>query len=338
MSPSRSHSRLFFALAAATPESVVLLGAQPSGPEVEYGWIEVGEAFAPPHAGAFQVRGFQEKPPLLLAQNLFQSGSLWNTFVMVGYARAFLDLAFAFVPTLTEILASTQVNPGRGAETRIAGAVYHWIGTTDFSRQVLAPQVDAVVYAVEDLVATALKGVTLTLMGAGNPLPTYSAADPVAMLTAIRKLLRDRGVPTSGLNLVVGTQVYADLLSTAKIMDVSQSASTAALREGNVGSVRGFTVVESTRVDDGEIIAFHRDAFTLAVRAPIVPAGASFGQSLSERGFSLRYLRDYDAVHTVDRSIVSTFAGVAALPFKSVNRSTGALTDVVPAIHVQAIA
>ena len=208
----------------------------------------------------------------------------------------------------------------------------------DFSRQVLAPQVDAVVYAVEDFVATALKGVTLTLMGAGNPLPTYSAADPVAMLTAIRKLLRDRGVPTSGLNLVVGTQVYADLLSTAKIMDVSQSASTAALREGNVGSVRGFTVVESTRVDDGEIIAFHRDAFTLAVRAPIVPAGASFGQSLSERGFSLRYLRDYDAVHTVDRSIVSTFAGVAALPFKSVNRSTGALTDVVPAIHVQAIA
>ncbi|HSM77801.1 MAG TPA: sugar phosphate nucleotidyltransferase [Bryobacteraceae bacterium] len=128
-----------FALAAATPESVVLLGAQPSGPEVEYGWIEVGKALAPPHAGAFQVRRFQEKPPLLLAQNLFQSGSLWNTFVMVGYARAFLDLAFAFVPTLTEILASTQVNPGRGAETRIAGAVYHWIGTTDFSRQVLVP-------------------------------------------------------------------------------------------------------------------------------------------------------------------------------------------------------
>ena len=79
------------------------------------------------------------------------------------------------------------------------------------------------------------------------------------------------------------------------------------------------------------------DRHTVA-RAPIVPAGASFGQSLSERGFSLRYLRDYDAVHTVDRSIVSTFAGVAALPFKSVNRATGVLTDVVPAIHVQAIA
>lgn len=208
-----------------------------------------------------------------------------------------------------------------------------------FASQVLAPQVDAVVYAVEGLVATALNGVTLTPLDGSVPgLVAYDADNPVALFTGLRRALRERGVPQTNVRVVVGTAVYADLLEAKAIVDASQSASTAALREGNVGSLRGFTVVESTRVDDGAVIAFHRDAFTLAVRAPIVPAGATFGQSLSERGFSLRYLRDYDAIHTVDRSIVSTFAGVTALPFKKIDHSAGTVVDVSAAIRVQPIA
>jgi hypothetical protein len=187
-----------------------------------------------------------------------------------------------------------------------------------FAAQVLAPQVDAVVDFCENEVASLLNGVA-----EWNDLataPAYDPANPVKTLTAIRKRLRDNGVPQSGLNLVVGTSVYADLLEANAIQDASQSGSTAALREGNVGRVRGFNVIESTRVADGDIIAFHRDAITLAVRAPIVPQGASFGQSLSKGGFSLRYLRDYDVTKTVDRSMVSTFVGAAQVPMKKVVR------------------
>jgi len=64
------------------------------------------------------------------------------------------------------------------------------------------------------------------------------------------------------------------------------------------------------------------------VRAPIVPQGASFGATESSNGFSLRYLRDYDVNTTRDRSLVSTFAGVAAMPFYAIDRATGAVEAV----------
>ncbi|QOP65136.1 major head protein [Arthrobacter phage Phives] len=193
----------------------------------------------------------------------------------------------------------------------------------DFSKQVLSVQVDAVVDSVEEEVATALRGVTL------DTGVKWDEANPVKTFTEIRKILRKRGVPQTGLNVVVGTNVYGALLDAKAITDASESGSTAALRDGNVGQIRGFQIVESTRVDDDEIIAFHRDAFTLAVRAPIVPAGASFGQSVSSGGYSLRYLRDYDVTKTMDRSMVSTFAGVAEMPLYKVVRDYDAKTATV---------
>lgn len=193
------------------------------------------------------------------------------------------------------------------------------LNITNFAAQVLAPQVAAVVDFCEEEVASIIRGITEWNDAATAPV--YDPANPVATLTAIRKRLRDNGVPQSGLNLVVGTRVYADLLEQNAIMDASASGSTAALRDGNVGRVRGFNVVESTRVDEDDIVAFHKDAITLAVRAPVVPAGAAFGQTVADKGFSLRYLRDYDVTKTVDRSLVSTFVGAATLPMKRIVRN-----------------
>ena len=127
-----------FASADARPESIVLLGAQPNAPEVEYGWIEVGEVVGP-HPGLFRVAGFQEKPPLRVAEHLLRSGSLWNTFVMVGHVNAFLDLALASVPGLMRALRSAPVFSASDSETRIAEWLYDRIDPVDFSRQVLSP-------------------------------------------------------------------------------------------------------------------------------------------------------------------------------------------------------
>lgn len=187
----------------------------------------------------------------------------------------------------------------------------------DFSSQVLRPQMEAVVDKVENTVADVL------MAEAADASIPWDAADPVKTFTAIRKALRKRGVPETGLNVVVGVDVYAALLDAKALTDASESGSTAALREGAVGRLRGMTVVESTRVPDGEIFAFHRNAFTLAVRPPLVPAGASFGSTVREGGFGLRYLRDYDADHTQDRSIVSTFVGAAKMPLYKVVRDYG---------------
>jgi len=81
-----------FDIAAQHPGSVVLLGEPPRGPEVEYGWIEPGPSVGGACGVSFRVRGFCEKPSFDVAMDLLRRGCLWNTFVMVGHVRGFLEM------------------------------------------------------------------------------------------------------------------------------------------------------------------------------------------------------------------------------------------------------
>jgi mannose-1-phosphate guanylyltransferase len=122
-----------FEIAEERTESVVLLGAEPNRAEVEYGGIEIGESSGG-HAGLYRVEGFQEKPAPALDQTLLRRGSLWNTFVMVGHVRAFLEMAWATVPRFMEVMDSTEVGSRPGAEIRIPDSIYEQIALMDFSR------------------------------------------------------------------------------------------------------------------------------------------------------------------------------------------------------------
>lgn len=182
------------------------------------------------------------------------------------------------------------------------------LNLADFSRQVLRPQVDAVVEKVEAAVATAIRNIPI------NTSVKWDAAHPEKTFTAIRKALRLRGVPQNGIQCVVGVNVYAALLDANLLVDASSSGSTEALREGQIGRLRGFTIAESTRVGDDEIIAFHRDAFSLTVKAPVAPAGAAFSAAVTGNGYALRYLRGFDITVANERSLVDTMYAVVTLP------------------------
>lgn len=130
---------LAFEIAQERPQCVLLLGAQPRGPEVEYGWIELGETASGAGTDAFHVTAFHEKPSIAVAERLLRRGSLWNTFVMVGHVRAFLELAWAGVPGLLEALRTDQPLTLSGGEAQVTDRLYDQIDSTDFSRQVLAP-------------------------------------------------------------------------------------------------------------------------------------------------------------------------------------------------------
>jgi mannose-1-phosphate guanylyltransferase/mannose-6-phosphate isomerase len=117
-----------------------MLRLEPKSPEVEYGWIEVGEMIGG-RSGQFQVGAFREKPPLPQAEALLKTGSLWNTFVMVGRVSAFLEIGRATVPGLLQVLESWQETT-TSEEMRIPDAVYNRIASTDFSRQVLSAATD----------------------------------------------------------------------------------------------------------------------------------------------------------------------------------------------------
>ena len=115
-------------------ESVILIGAEPQSAEVGYGWIEPGEPFAsesqPP---LLRVSGFWEKPPLARARELMKIGGLWNTFVTVGHASAFLELLYSTIPDTVVKIA------GALARDDLDGA-YLDLDTIDFSMAVLSRQ------------------------------------------------------------------------------------------------------------------------------------------------------------------------------------------------------
>jgi mannose-1-phosphate guanylyltransferase len=127
-----------FEVAAQHPGAVVLLGASPQGPEVEYGWIELG----PPVHGAggvwSRVRGFFEKPSFHAARELLARGSLWNTFVMVGHVRGFLEMVNA---SLAEVLGRLRESRlWAGVEVHVQDSLYDRVPAIDFSREVLSVQ------------------------------------------------------------------------------------------------------------------------------------------------------------------------------------------------------
>jgi mannose-1-phosphate guanylyltransferase len=124
-----------FGIAAQRSGSVVLLGARPHGPEVEYGWIELG-----PSAGdsSFHVRGFWEKPAVDVARELLERGSLWNTFVMVGHVRSLLEMVNSALGALLQTFRKSQM--WAGSEVHIQDSLYDRIPSVDFSREVLSVQ------------------------------------------------------------------------------------------------------------------------------------------------------------------------------------------------------
>lgn len=75
------------------PDQIALLGIQPEGPEVEYGWIAPADPL--PNAdesGARKVGRFLEKPDREAAVAFYENGYLWNTFVSVLKASTLLAL------------------------------------------------------------------------------------------------------------------------------------------------------------------------------------------------------------------------------------------------------
>jgi mannose-1-phosphate guanylyltransferase len=126
-----------FNLSQRRPDSVILVGAKPSGPDVEYGYIDVGESVHGTH-DSFRVQAFHEKPCLPLAQLLVERGALWNTFVMVGKVLAFLEMICSAMPGIVQTFQRALPLHARDEELRIADSLYAGIPITDFSRQVLA--------------------------------------------------------------------------------------------------------------------------------------------------------------------------------------------------------
>jgi mannose-1-phosphate guanylyltransferase len=128
-----------FDLTEVNSRSVILLGATPKQPEVEYGWIEPGADVATRFGHHLMpVKRFWEKPSYQEAEGLWAQGCLWNTFVMVGRASAFVEMIQRAVPNMYRAFEPILALPNPEMEAEMMQSVYEKLPIADFSREVLS--------------------------------------------------------------------------------------------------------------------------------------------------------------------------------------------------------
>jgi mannose-1-phosphate guanylyltransferase len=121
------------------PDWLVLLGAPPTDPDPDYGWIEPGKRLGwAGHGSVHQVRGFREKPSEESARRLFTLGCLWNTFIFTAGVEALVEAGRACVPLLHDRLLRVGVFAGTQYEPWALRQAYLFAPAADFSRSVLA--------------------------------------------------------------------------------------------------------------------------------------------------------------------------------------------------------
>jgi hypothetical protein len=85
------------------------------------------------------------------------------------------------------------------------------------------------------------------------------------------------------------------------------------LASGQAGQVAGLTVIESNRLTANEVAAFHKDAFTLAVKAPAAPRDGNGAAARAENGLPVRVYLGFDHRNGQHVSLMNTFAGTEAM-------------------------
>ncbi|MEU6056979.1 hypothetical protein [Streptomyces sp. NPDC047097] len=131
-------------------------------------------------------------------------------------------------------------------------------------------------------------------------------------LIRAREVLNKLRVPKEGRTLLVGSGWENELLSDPDLnlaSHVGESEAVSALREATLGRRYGFNIISSDELPADFAVAMVSSAFIFATGAPSVPGSVPFGASASYKDIALRWIRDYDSAHLMDRSIVNTYKG-----------------------------
>lgn len=182
---------------------------------------------------------------------------------------------------------------------------------SDFTAQVLDPLTQVVGEGAEAVLATEMNA----FPASATITPAADGSDLHDAILEARMTLNKRNVPQAGRVLAVSPEIEMLLLQDPqnRLVRYDASGSPEALRNATIGKLYGNVVVVANELTALSFIMFTREAFTFVMRAPVVPAGVTFGQSVAYEGLALRFIRDYDSAFLQDRAIVSTFAGAETL-------------------------
>jgi mannose-1-phosphate guanylyltransferase len=123
-------------VAARMRDTVVMLGATPTEPDPELGYLQLGATIVDvPIVRA--VDSFVEKPSMHHAAELTEQGALWNTMVTCGTVDALWELGRATEPRLLDILDSFVPLVGTIDEEDAIEYIYRAYLPVSFSRDML---------------------------------------------------------------------------------------------------------------------------------------------------------------------------------------------------------
>lgn len=183
---------------------------------------------------------------------------------------------------------------------------------SDFSRQVLLPQVSAVAYKLEDLVADLVDSPAYDEVLAVDPSDTFPA-----FIDARRKL-NDANVPDANRVLVVGSSIEAAILKDDQFRQFNQSGDSNALRRAYLGDIAGMRVFRSNAIASDTAYEWHPTAFVYVNRAPKMSEGVVASASYAADNVALRWLADWSYAEIGLRSLVDVFTG-----YKVITESDG---------------
>ena len=176
----------------------------------------------------------------------------------------------------------------------------------DFGQQVLNPMMGGVAQALEQKVADEVTGATYH-----NSI-TYTVATDNAwsdVILVAREHLNKANVPMSGRVIALGAEAETAFLGTDLFVKANESGSGMALSEATIGRKGGFDIVSCPVLPPDEAYAFHRTAYAMNQRAPMVPAGAPWGASQSFDGLAMRAVRILDSDSIEDVVAVDSWVG-----------------------------
>lgn len=175
----------------------------------------------------------------------------------------------------------------------------------DFNRVVTVPVANGLVRGLEDEVIALAEGAAYP----EQHQLTMDASAPYKTIIEARRRLNDARVPMDGRAMVVGSAVEEAILKSDQFIRADRSGDTGAFRNAEIGRVAGFPVFTVPGLDPEKAYAFHRTAFVLSTRAPLVPRGAPWGASMAWEGFSLRLVQAIDPDEVVDNFHADIYCG-----------------------------
>lgn len=154
-------------VASQLRDTVVIVGARPTEPDPELGYLELGPRLT--HVPRVRrLVGFVEKPSVVRARELIEGGALWNTMVTCGTVDALWALGQATEPQLLDILDSLVPLVGTEDESAAIEYIYRAFLPVNFSRDILER-------APDRLAALALDGVEWSDWGRPERIETVLA-------------------------------------------------------------------------------------------------------------------------------------------------------------------